>query len=158
MQATCTSTLNPEVESQAPEAAPAAGRPIQVLMVEDDPEAAALVQHCLKQEGPERFCVEWETTLQAAMERIAEPGLDVVLLDLGMPDLSGAKSYIAVAIAARDNLPIVIYTGNENVATRDLTLGFGAADYLVKHKCSSTQLRRALCDAVRYFRPGHLHP
>jgi len=140
-----------------PEAAPAPGRPIQVLMVEDDPEAAELVQNCLNQDGTERFCVEWQDTLHAAMERIAGEGIDVVLLDLGMPDLSGAKSYLAVAIAAKDSLPIVIYTGNENAATRDLTLEFGAADYLVKQKCSPAQLRQALSTAVRHFRPHSRH-
>jgi DNA-binding NarL/FixJ family response regulator len=125
-------------------------RPIRVLQVEDDPEATALVRLYLETEG-DRFIVTSKSTLRDAMELLVEPKADVILLDLGMPELSGYKSYRALAIATVDSIPIVVYTGNENSATRQLVQELGAMDYLIKDRCTATQLRQSLYDAVMSF-------
>lgn len=125
-------------------------RPIRVLQVEDDPETAELVRLYLETEG-DRFIVTSRSTLRDAMELLAEPRADVILLDLGLPELSGYKSYRALAIATLDSIPIVVYTGDKNSATRKLVEEFGAMDYLVKHECSATRLRQSLYDAVTSF-------
>ncbi len=57
--------------------------PIQVLLVEDDPEAAELAKIHLTEDGEDPFRVEWNTSLLEAMGRLAKPGIDVVLLDSG---------------------------------------------------------------------------
>jgi CheY-like chemotaxis protein len=67
-------------------------QPIRVLQVEDDPEATALVRLYLETEG-DRFRVTSKSTLRDAMELLAAPEADVILLDLGLPELSGHKSY-----------------------------------------------------------------
>jgi DNA-binding response OmpR family regulator len=132
------------------------GSPIRILLVEDDPETAELLQINLTddEDDGDSFRLEWTRNLVEAMIRLAQPGIDVVLLDLGLPELSGHKSYLAVEAATRNKLPVVIFTADDRNDSRDLTLAFGAADYLVKDKSSPAQLRQALRHAVMSDRPG----
>ena len=134
-------------------AATGVGRPIQVLLVEDSPEAAELVKVYLSEDGAASFRVEWACNLVEAMTRLARPGLDVVLLDLGLPELSSYKSYRAIDVAAGPQLPVVILTSDERSVSRNLTLGFGASDYLLKHESSPAVLKQALRSAVMRSRP-----
>ena len=93
------------------------------------------------------------------MTRLSEPGIDVVLLDLGLPELKGYKSYRAIGIASADKIPVMILTSDERALTKDLTLGFGAAGYLLKGKTPPADLRQALRDAVFGQRTKpYLHP
>ncbi len=123
-------------------------RTIQVLMVEDDAESAELAKAYLTGDGNGAFQVEWISNLFKAMQRLKQPGVDVVLLDLGMPELSGYKSHRAIDSAAGRPLPVVILTADDRSISRELTLGFGASDYLLKQEISAAQLRHALRKAV----------
>ena len=122
---------------------------IHVLLVEDDAEAAELTQVHLAEDGIDEFRVEWTPNLVDAMTRLARPGIEVVVLDLGLPELSGYKSYRVIESAARYKVPVIILTSDDRSLSRDLTVGFGAADYLLKQKCSPAQLRQALRKAVQ---------
>ena len=124
--------------------------PIKVLLVEDDIDAAALVRFSLADKRNGAFELEWVNSLRDAMARVASPGIDVVLLDLGLPELQGFRSHRALALACWANIPIVIYSSDDSAASRKLTTGFGgAADYLVKQVTSPADIRRSLCRAVR---------
>jgi two-component system catabolic regulation response regulator CreB len=122
--------------------------PIQVLLVEDNADAAWLVEFCLTGEG-EQFRIEWASDLLQAMTRLAQPGIEVVLLDLGLPELDGYKSFRAIDAAADGKIPVVILTSDDSRDSRDLTLGYGASDYLIKDSISPARLRAALVDAVQ---------
>jgi two-component system catabolic regulation response regulator CreB len=127
--------------------------PIQVLLVEDDFESAELVQIGLNDASDQQFRVEWSPNLLHAMTRLCEPGIEVVLLDLGLPELGGYRSFRAIESVAGNRLPIVILTSDESSLSKELTLGFGASDYLLKNRSSNDQLRDALLNAVRSGRP-----
>jgi len=131
----------------------ALSRPIQVLLVEDDADAAALVEAYLTQDPASPFRLEWAPNLVETMVRLGQPGIDVVLLDLGLPELNGYKSFRAVEATVDGNLPIVVLTSDERSVSKELTLGFGASDYLLKSKNSPSQLRQSLRNAVVLFRP-----
>jgi len=131
----------------------ALARPIQVLLVEDDPDSAALVEAYLTQDEAHSFRVEWAPNLVETMVRLGKPGVDVILLDLGLPELSGYKSYRAVEATVEGKVPIVILTSDERNLSKELTMGFGAADYLLKSANSPSQLRQALLNAIVLFRP-----
>jgi len=130
------------------------GRPIQVLLVEDDPEAAVLARIFLAEDTEQQFRVEWSPSLREAMSRLTEPGIDVVLLDLGMPELSGYRTFRALRISAGEELPIVVLTSDERHESRDLTLESGASEYLLKHTSTPLRLRQALRDAFLRYHPG----
>jgi DNA-binding response OmpR family regulator len=122
--------------------------PIHVLLIEDDPEAAELVRIRLSTDADRTFNVEWRRSLLDGMGRLVDPGIDIVLLDLGMPELRGYQSYQAIALVAGTNIPIVILTADDSRLTRDLIMEFGAADYLVKSQCTPDQLMQALHKAL----------
>jgi two-component system catabolic regulation response regulator CreB len=116
-------------------------------LVEDSPEAAELVKIYLTQEQANQFRVEWMSSLREAMSRLRQPGVDVVLLDLGLPELSGYKSYRAIEAMAGRHIPVVILTADDRSISRDLTLKSGASGYLLKHESSPAQLKQALLGA-----------
>jgi CheY-like chemotaxis protein len=124
-----------------------APRTIRVLLVEDSPEAAELTRSQLGGGKDNPFQVEWKDSLQKAMIRLANPDIDVVLLDLGMPELSGCKTHLAITSVVGKTVPVVILTSDESAISRRHTIGQGAASYLVKRKTSAVELRRALHEA-----------
>ena len=136
-----------------PQAEVAAEWPVQVLLVEDNAEAAWLVQVCLTGSEREQFRVEWSQNLIDAMTRLEQPGIEVVLLDLGLPELNGYRSFRAVDAAASGKVPVVILTSDDRSESRDLTIGFGASDYLIKDRISPAELRESLLNAIRQGRP-----
>jgi DNA-binding response OmpR family regulator len=124
------------------------GTPIQVLLVEDDPESAFLTRSQVSEDSGTQFQVEWNDNLETAMSRLAKPGVDVVLLDLGMQGLSGYRTHLAIASAIRKTIPVVILTSDDSAISHNITIGLGAASYLVKPRASSVEIRHALHEAV----------
>jgi DNA-binding response OmpR family regulator len=153
MELSCPSPAPFEIEySASPRTQTALDWPVHVLLVEDNPEAAWLVQTCLTGDEKEQFRVEWTQNLLEAMTRLTQPGIEVILLDLGLPELSGYRSFRAIEAASDAKIPIVILTSDERSVSRDLTLGFGASDYLVKNRLSPLQLRQSLLNAIHRMR------
>lgn len=128
--------------------ATACATPIRVLMVEDDPEAAELAIAYLTGDGTGAFQVEWSRNLSEAMRGLEREDADVVLLDLGLPELTGFRSHRVIDTVAGRSLPVVILTADDRRISRDLTVGFGAAGYLLKQETGASELRQALRSAV----------
>ncbi len=122
--------------------------PIQVLLVEDDPEAAQLTTSRIGVSEHGLFQLEWSDNLQSALSRLARPGIDVVLLDLGLHETSGYKTHLAIISVVGQEIPVVILTSDDNLDCRDITASQGAASYLIKHYASAVDIRCALHDAV----------
>jgi len=121
---------------------------IGVLLVEDDPESAELTRLKVSASKDSPFRLEWTDDLQRAMSRLAEPGIDVVLLDFGMLESAGRTSHPPIQKVIGMKIPVVILTSDESTLSRHLTLGQGAANYLIKRRTSSVELRQALHQAV----------
>jgi DNA-binding NarL/FixJ family response regulator len=66
---------------------------------------------------------------------------------LGLPECSGAVSYIAVRNTAPD-VPAVILTADNREQTEQLVMNYGAEDYLVKDQVSGLQLLHAIRGAI----------
>ena len=124
------------------------GLPIQVLLVEDDLDAATLTSTQLSQYEDNIFRVEWKSNILNAVSRLAKPGIDVVLLDLGMQELGGYESHRAITSVMGKTIPVVILTADESTVSQDITRILGASKYLIKQRTSFVELRRALYEAV----------
>lgn len=96
---------------------------IGVLLVEDDPESAALTRAKVSEDKDSSFRVEWTADLQTAMSRLAQPGIDVILLDFGMLEPGGRKSHPPIKKVVEMKIPVVILTSDESTLSRHLTLG-----------------------------------
>lgn len=75
----------------------------------------------------EGFAVEWVTSGTAAL---AAPGADLILLDLGLPDLDGRE--VCRRLRARGQVPIIVLTARDDELERVLLLETGADDYVLK--------------------------
>jgi diguanylate cyclase (GGDEF)-like protein/PAS domain S-box-containing protein len=119
--------------------------PTNVLLVEDDPGVAVLILEALAAEGP--FHVECVTRLSDALERLARTGIEVVLLDLVLPDGSGIEVFDQIFRAAPYALILVLSTAVDEEVARQ-AVQRGAQDYLVKGHIDAHWMPRALHYAV----------
>lgn len=111
-----------------------------------------LVRMSLTKSEQEDFQLEWSPNLTQAMKRVGQPGIDVVLLDLGLPEMTGYRSQRALEASTAYHVPMVILTGDDAELSRDLTMGNSVSAYLVKDQTSPSQIRQALYRAVHEHR------
>lgn len=116
--------------------------PIRVLLVEDNPGDARLIVEMLRDVG-HIFAVEQVDRLDGALDRLARAGVDVVLLDLGLPDSQGLATFEATLRGAAGE-PIIVISGldDENLALE--AVRSGAQDYLVKGRIEGQLLARVI--------------
>jgi PAS domain S-box-containing protein len=121
-----------------------------VLVVEDDPGDARLIQRQLLEDGPEAFNVHLANSLSAARTLIDTQGLrpDVVLLDLNLPDSTGIAT--VEAFRALSDAPVVVLTGLDDRAATEAAIQSGAEDFLTKDGDGP-----ALRKAIRYTMLRH---
>jgi phosphoserine phosphatase RsbU/P len=126
---------------------PAAGRGrIRVLLVEDDPAAARLVREQLRDaENVELAAVA--STLAETLEALGRGDLDIVLLDLALPDSDGVETVAAVRAAA-PLLPVVVLSGLDDTHRALEAMRHGAQEYLVKGQGAADLLARTLSYAI----------
>ncbi|MBI2239902.1 MAG: response regulator [Magnetospirillum gryphiswaldense] len=120
---------------------------IRVLLLEDDPADARLVDLMLRRAPRTAFSVEICSRLGQALERIAQGGFNVVLADLSLPDSSGLETLKALTDAAPD-VAVVVLTGNDDDSQAIDALKHGAQDYLVKGRDDGFILSRVVRYAV----------
>src|SRR5512141_1388444 len=90
------------------------------------------------------FEVEWKQTLKTGLENLAGNNVDVVLLDLGLPDSPQRSASFTRVQAAAPAMPIVILTGLDDETFAVTTVRRGAQDYLVKGRIDSDTLVRTI--------------
>ena len=101
---------------------------MRVLVVEDDDEIAEPMVRGLVKAGYE---VERVATGADALATAADPaGADLVLLDLGLPDIDGFE--VCRRLRERSRIPILVVTARDEEADRVIGLELGADDYIVK--------------------------
>lgn len=97
---------------------------MQVLVVEDDPAIAGPIVRGLERAGYEPFAVA------TGADALSAPDADLVLVDLGLPDVDGID--VIRALRARSNVPIIVVTARGDEFDRVVGLEVGADDYVVK--------------------------
>jgi two-component system, sensor histidine kinase and response regulator len=120
---------------------------IQVLLVEDNPVDARLIRGLLDGELRPLFRLECVDRVRAALEFLQQQSVQVVLLDLTLPDASGLQTFESVH-RRFPSVPIVILTGSEDEQLAVKAIESGAQDYLVKGHVDRQGLARALRYAV----------
>ena len=118
-----------------------------VLLVEDSDADAKIIQSMLTAAPPKSFATESAKNLAQAIQRLSCGGIDVVILDLSLPDSQGLDTFLKIRNHVRDT-PIVVVSGlgEESVAVESVKQG--AQDYLVKDNLRRDLLQRALRYAI----------
>ncbi|MHC4092579.1 MAG: response regulator, partial [Planctomycetota bacterium] len=124
--------------------------PTRILLVEDSPSDARLFRTML---APAGFMFELMQVdrLSAALDYLEHDGVDVVLLDLSLPDSSGLDTVTRLRERA-PHVPIVILTGADDDELAIKTVQAGAQDYLVKGRPSADSLVRCIRYAIERTR------
>jgi len=124
-----------------------AAQQIRALLIEDNPGDAKLIQLALSEARAAFFELETATKLSDGLDRLAAGGIDVLLLDLSLPDSHGLETFERVAAEAPD-LPVVVLSGlsDEQIGAR--AVNAGAQDYLVKGRADGETVARAILYAI----------
>jgi diguanylate cyclase (GGDEF)-like protein len=120
---------------------------IRALLVEDNPADATLVKEMLRAQDSHWLELIHVERLAEAEERLKAGGIDVVLLDLLLPDGQGIETLKALRDAALE-IPIVVLTGVQDEEAATQALQNGAQDYLVKGPDQGNPLLRSIRYAI----------
>jgi two-component system OmpR family response regulator/two-component system response regulator QseB len=101
---------------------------MRILLVEDDPQLGDGLTIGLRQAG---FAVDWVKDGNSADHALQSETFDLVVLDLGLPRLSGME-VLSRARRRRQTLPVLILTARDATGDKVSGLDAGADDYLVK--------------------------
>jgi two-component system, cell cycle sensor histidine kinase and response regulator CckA len=120
----------------------------RVLVIEDDPVYAAFARASLRKTDDPPSEVLFAKSLAAGLQQIAtHPAIDLILLDLGLPDSDGLDTLMAV----RDRVPdtaIIVLTARDDRVLAKRAVHEGAQDYIVKGSGSEKHLTRAVGYAI----------
>jgi two-component system catabolic regulation response regulator CreB len=101
--------------------------PHKILVVEDEPAIADNITYALRTEGLE---VLWCGTGAEAMDIVRDGGIDLIVLDIGLPDVSGFD--LCKEIRKSSATPIIFLTARADEVDRVVGLEIGGDDYVVK--------------------------
>lgn len=119
----------------------------RLLLVEDDPEDAALLRSMFNQRRSPGTEFTHVGDMSAAETYLAEHEVEVIVLDLGLPDAEGLEAVQRIRAAAL-RTPLVVLTGRDDDALALQVLQEGAQDYLIKGEIELRGVLRALRHAI----------
>ena len=114
-----------------------------LLIIEDNPGDARLLREMLREDGACTTELILAGTVGEAEKCLVEHVIDIILLDLGLPDAVGLAA-IRRTRAAAPGIPLVVLTGMDDEELAAQSLQEGAQDYLIKGQIETRGLLRAL--------------
>jgi two-component system cell cycle sensor histidine kinase/response regulator CckA len=118
-----------------------------LLVVEDSPGDARLLQDMINEQDPSGTSITHVRSMNEAEIHLASTPVDVIILDLGLPDANGLEG-VRRAQAAAPRVPLVVLTGLNDDLMAAQALQQGAQDYLVKGQIEGYGLLRAIRYAI----------
>lgn len=116
-----------------------------ILVVEDDAKIKNFICYALKQDG---FSVLAADTAQGALSLLVSQPVDLMLLDLGLPDFDGMD--VIKKVREWSELPIIVVSARDQDREKAAALDAGADDYLPK-PFSATELMARIRVAIRHL-------
>jgi diguanylate cyclase (GGDEF)-like protein/PAS domain S-box-containing protein len=126
----------------------AATQLMTVLLIEHDPADARWIQDAFAASGEHSYRFEWVTRLGDGLRRLSNERVDLILLDLSLPDGRGLAAFEQICLAAPGSL-ILVLTNPANEDTARRAVEQGADDYLVKRHVEANWLPRLLRNVLR---------
>jgi signal transduction histidine kinase len=124
---------------------------LQVLLVEDNAGDARLLHEMFSKERPDSFELTHLLRMSEAVIHLAKGGVDIVLLDMGLPDGHGLDT-VRRAHAVAPGVPVIVLTGLDDETLAAEAMKEGAQDYLIKGQIENRALPRALRHAIERHR------
>lgn len=123
----------------------------QILVVEDDAQIRKFICYALKNEG---FTYITACNGQSAMSKLVSEQVDIILLDLGLPDFDGMD--IIKKVREWSEMPIIVVSARDQDKEKAAALDSGADDYLTK-PFSTTELLARIRVSVRHLNKMENH-
>ena len=120
---------------------------INILLVEDNLDDVHFLRMLLNKASGVRFQVESASNLEESLAHLAKGGMDLVLLDLTLPETTGMDTFHAIKAQAHD-VPIVVLSGLDDETLALNAMHAGAEDYLVKGRVDTQLITRAATYAI----------
>lgn len=120
---------------------------ITILVVEDNPAFTRLVHELLKDSTTNRFDFADTQSLSESIEILKKQNIDVILLDLGLPDSQGIDTFRQIQKSS-PHTPIIILTGLQDETIAVKTIAEGAQDYFVKGTFDGNILAKSILFAI----------
>jgi len=120
---------------------------VTVLLIEDNPRDAQIMQEALLEAKETTFVVEWVDRVSKGLDRLAQGTVDLVLTGLQLPDSEGLQAVTRIHAHA-NGVPIIVLTSLDDEALAVQALQQGAQDYLVKGDIQAS--RNLLVRSIRY--------
>lgn len=128
-----------------------AEKPLHLLLVEDNPGDVRLFKEYLKRSPhPDDFNLDCDTSVKDCLKRLDHDPMDLVLLDLTLPDGTGLDTLQRIH-QVKPEVPIIILTGNQDSTLAIESLQNGAQDYLIKNQMDSDIVIRSIRYSVERF-------
>jgi len=128
-----------------------ADKPTSILLIEDNSGDRRLISEMLAEASTDEtginFDIQYADRLQAAIEYLGQNRVEVILLDLGLPDSQGLDTLKRVYTEVPE-LPIVVLTGLNDELIGVQAVNKGAQDYLIKGQVDTHLLRRTIRYAI----------
>ena len=121
--------------------------PTRLLLVEDNAGEARLLREMFREQGSLRAVMTHVERMLEAEEHLASQPVDLILLDLQLPDAQGLDA-VRRARTAAPRIPLVVLTGTDDESLAMQTLKAGAQDYLIKGQIETRGLQRGLRYAI----------
>ena len=117
---------------------------IRILLIEDNRGDARLLEHMLQEAHGLHWELEWVDSLERGIALLHAGGIDLVMLDLGLPGSSGLETLLRVRSCSAQLPALIVLSGlnDEDVAIGAVQAG--AEDYLVKGEVNGRLLTRAI--------------
>jgi PAS domain S-box-containing protein len=123
------------------------GEPITTLLIESNPEHAMLIVQHLQRAGGQDVHVETCDCLAVGLERLAQGGIDAVLINLRLPNSDGLEAISCITQAA-PQVAVVVISSQESPELIESALAAGAQDFLNKAKLSGSMMLHAIQLAI----------
>lgn len=125
---------------------------VTILIVEDETAIADTIQYALETEG---FTPVLAATGQEALDRFADAAVDLIVLDIGLPDINGFE--LCKQIRRNSDVPIIFLTARNEEVDRVVGLEIGGDDYVVK-PFSPRELTARIKAVLRRIPPNNHGP
>jgi DNA-binding response OmpR family regulator len=118
-----------------------------VLLIEDNPGDARRIREMLLESKDPSVTLAWSDRLSTGLEYLDAHQVDLILLDLSLPDSWGFDTFTKLRVKSKD-LPVILLTGldDEDLAMR--AVREGAQDYMMKDNVTAESLARAIRFAI----------
>lgn len=120
---------------------------MRFLLIEDDPDHAYFTTDAIHEGYDKKVTVDWETKIQAGLDRLQQHHYDIVLCDLNLPD-SDIEATIDRLRSLEIATPIIVLTSLNDQETAKSLICQGIQDYLPKEDLSGDLLRRVCTYAI----------